>query len=178
VNLIRPQAQKRGIVLRLTVARGLPEIETDARKFQQVLFNFLSNAVKFTPPGGEVEVTAALGPTAKADGGQRVRVSVRDTGPGIPPERRMEVFEKFQQLDTGVAREHEGTGLGLAIAWELTRLIGGEIELESELGRGSTFSLVVPVRLEAAGAEPASEPASESALAGGGESGSMDRPAA
>ena len=172
VNLIRPQAQKRGIELRLSIARGLPEVETDARKFQQVLFNFLSNAVKFTPPGGEVEVSAALWPMPGDQGAPRVRVSVRDTGPGIPPERQREVFEKFQQLDTGVAREHEGTGLGLAIARELTRLIGGEIELESELGRGSTFSLVVPVRLEASptDAPPSAAPAPES--------GSVDRPAA
>jgi signal transduction histidine kinase len=160
VMLIRPQAEKKQIDLRLQIEPGLPLIRTDAGKLHQVVFNFLSNAVKFTPRGGAVTVRVAMEPYAggggetvatPGDGDGRVRhvrISVTDTGPGIAPEYHEQVFEKFTQLDPVVTREHGGTGLGLTIARQLAELLRGRIELESDTGRGATFSLIVPTTLE------------------------------
>ncbi len=148
--LITPQAGKRNIELRLDMPADLPMIETDAGKLQQVLFNFLSNAVKFTPDGGRVTIrAAALPPPAEPDQTghrrARVRISVADTGPGIAFQDQPKVFEKFIQLDPSVTKTHGGTGLGLTISQELAELLRGRIELESEPGQGATFSLILPV---------------------------------
>jgi len=124
-------------------AADLPSIETDPQKFQQVIFNFLSNAVKFTPEEGEVTLRAER--LVGNDGVQRLRVSVLDTGPGIPREMHEEIFNKFTQLEAGHTRQHQGTGLGLSIAKEFAAMLGGEIQLVSEVGRGSMFSLIVPL---------------------------------
>ncbi len=165
--LIKPLADKRGIELRLEADDELPLIETDAKRFQQVVFNLLSNAVKFTaeelPPESEpgtrriadargvVTLRAerlldALGPDGVE--GEVVRVSVIDTGRGIAPEHLELIFEKFHQVEGGHTRSAEGAGLGLAIARELTRVLQGEIMVESEVGQGSMFSIVLPVRLD------------------------------
>ena len=151
--LIRPQADRSGVTLiyETTGARGesgdaAPIIETDPRKFQQIVFNFLSNAVKFTPESGRVTLRAER--LVGGDGEARVRVSVIDTGPGIAPEDHERIFEKFTQLESGHTRVHAGTGLGLAIARELTRMIQGEIQIVSDPGRGSMFSLIVPTALD------------------------------
>lgn len=169
VSLMRPQAEKRQIQLNLQIEPNLPLVQTDAGKVQQILFNLLSNAIKFTPIGGRVTVRAALErlagdvPSATATAGGletsaasaeqpvdesrfRLRLSVSDTGPGIPPEMHEKIFEKFTQLDPAVTREHGGSGLGLAISRELARLLQGRIELDSTPGRGSTFSLVIPLK--------------------------------
>lgn len=143
--LIRPQADREEITLTKNLARDLPVVQTDPGKFQQIIFNFLSNAVKFTPAGGRVE----LGGGAVVHDGNTtaVRVWVRDTGPGIAVEHQEEIFDKFRQLDSSHTKEHGGTGLGLAISRELARLLDGRIELDSDLGRGATFSLVIPLIL-------------------------------
>ncbi len=143
VTLIRPQAEKKSIILTTRVQANLPVIHTDAGKLQQILFNFLSNAVKFTPIGGQVTIAAdpVAGPVPK------VRISVADTGPGIPPEQQDRIFEKFTQLDTSVTRQTSGTGLGLTISKELASLLQGEIQLQSEVGHGATFSIVIPLEL-------------------------------
>ena len=146
--MIRPQAQRKDIELDFRPALGEdagPTILTDARKFQQIVFNFLSNAVKFTPEGGRVELRVER---LSAAGEPRVRVSVLDTGPGIPPEAHATIFEKFTQLDTVYERQQQGAGLGLAICKELSALIQGEIQLESAAGRGSMFSLIVPQEMD------------------------------
>jgi len=156
VNLIRPQAEKRDIELRLKVDRGIPLVHTDAIKFQQILFNFLSNAIKFTPTGGTVTLSASMQNTLRpiANGGdgstakQQLCVSVIDTGPGIPLNQQEHIFEKFTQLDSTVTREHGGTGLGLAISRELAALLQGRVELVSAPGDGTTFSLIIPLVLE------------------------------
>jgi signal transduction histidine kinase len=156
LGLIAPLAERKGIELKLEAGEDLPVIETDAKKFQQVIFNFLSNAVKFTPGGtaadgkaGRVtlraERLAARGPDNVQE---RVRVSVIDTGPGIPQEDQGRLFQKFQQLDSGHTREHTGTGLGLAICKELASILQGEIQLVSEPGRGSMFSLILPLKVD------------------------------
>ena len=156
--LIRPLAEKKRLELALQLPTSdgrltsnpsmadLPPIETDPQKLQQIVFNFLSNAVKFTPEGGKVTLRAdRLFP---ADGTARVRFSVIDTGDGIPADKHEFIFQKFTQLDSGHTREQQGTGLGLAIAREFSELLQGEILLDSEVGRGSMFSIVVPLRMD------------------------------
>jgi two-component system sensor histidine kinase BarA len=147
IGLIRPQARKKNIDLQLRVAPELPIIETDPTRLRQIIFNFLSNAVKFTPEDGRVEVWAELvqQPTTH-DPQERshVRIGVTDTGPGIPEDQQSVIFDKFHQLDAGHTREYTGTGLGLAICKELAALLHGDIEVISRVGQGSTFSLTLP----------------------------------
>ena len=112
-----------------------------------MLFNFLANAVKFTPAQGTVSVEAGLIERADGEEPTHVRISVKDTGPGIPSDDQERIFEKFVQLDPGVTREHGGTGLGLTISQELAQLLQGEIELDSIPGKGATFSLVLPIEM-------------------------------
>jgi len=131
----------------LNLTRGLPVVRTDPGKFQQIIFNFLSNAVKFTPEKGEIELGAA-GVQGRDDSAlTAVRVWVTDSGPGIPVEKHEEIFEKFRQLDSSHTKEHGGTGLGLAISRELARLLEGRIEVDSDVGRGATFTLQIPLDL-------------------------------
>lgn len=163
VALMRPLADRGGVELVTEFPAEIPNIDTDTKKFQQVVFNLLSNAVKFTSekaadqrglgqsPAARVTLRAErlYGRASEGLGAEdRVRISVLDTGPGIAPEDQKRIFEKFQQLDTGHTRRHEGTGLGLAIVKELAAILQGEIQLESELGRGSMFSIVLPMRLD------------------------------
>ncbi len=166
--LIKPLADKKSIRLVLQLPghapanaqpgstagdAELPIIRTDPKKFEQIVFNFLSNAVKFTPENGQVTLRAER--LRGADGVDRVRVSVLDTGPGIPKDQHAFVFERFTQIDGSRTREHHGTGLGLAIAKEFAELLQGEIQLLSEPGRGSMFSLIVPLTLDEAAAKDA-----------------------
>ncbi len=158
VGMIHPQATQKGVDVRLESTGEVPLIQTDARKFQQVVFNLLSNAVKFSSDlenpsrRGEVivRVERLLEADAPDDAPERIRVSVIDNGPGIAPEDQPRVFEKFQQLDSGHTRGHTGAGLGLAIVRELVDVLRGEIQLVSEPGRGSMFSVIMPERLEPA----------------------------
>jgi signal transduction histidine kinase len=112
-------------------------VEGDERRIRQVIFNLVSNAVKFTPEGGHVGVSTA------AENGE-IRVAVADTGPGIAPEDRERIFEEFQQTDAG-AEQREGTGLGLALSKRLVELHGGKIWVESAVGKGSTFVFTLPI---------------------------------
>ncbi len=139
INLIRPQADKKEIDLLLKIPATIPLITTDVGKFQQIIFNFLSNAVKFTPSGGMITLEATTLPP------NHIRISVIDTGPGIAKELQTRIFDKFIQLDSTVTREYAGTGLGLTISKELASLLCGEIELDSEVGKGSAFSLLIPI---------------------------------
>ena len=150
--LIRPQAERKDISISIELPSGVaahkeaPIIETDPLKFQQIIFNFLSNAVKFTPQGGEITLRAER--LRSEDDDTRVRISVLDTGPGIPQQDRDRIFEKFERVESGHIRESTGTGLGLAICKELALFIQGEIQLVSQEGRGSMFSLIVPLELD------------------------------
>jgi signal transduction histidine kinase len=130
-------AQRRG----LTLAREVPGtpvwIECDPARLRQVLVNLIGNALKFTEQG-----SVRVRMTTDAAAGGPVRVDVTDTGIGIAPERQAAIFEPFEQADTGTARRYGGTGLGLAISRSLCELMGCRLELTSELGRGSTFSVV------------------------------------
>jgi signal transduction histidine kinase len=113
-------------------------IRADERRLRQVVFNLVSNAVKFTPTGGRVDVSARIG-----DGDVDVRVT--DTGPGIAPEDHALIFEEFGQARTGSSAHHEGTGLGLPLSRKIIELHGGRLWAESAEGRGSTFRFTLPV---------------------------------
>ena len=163
LGLISPLADKKGIQLKLELPEAAPVVRTDARKFQQIVFNFLSNAVKFTeslertgrPPVVTLRAERLPAPDA---GPERVRVSVIDNGPGIPPEQHSRVFEKFHQLDSSATREHTGTGLGLAISKELAHVLHGELQLVSDVGKGSMFSVILPLDFHGAPADPQGAP--------------------
>ncbi len=139
--LLHPQAAAKGLRLTAALDPALGEITSDRRRVEQVLLNLIGNAVKFTASGA-VEVHAW-----RSERG--VDVAVRDTGPGIPAEAIAQLFQPFSQLDTGINRRHEGTGLGLSICKRLVHALGGAIHVESELGRGSTFSFHLPTHPEA-----------------------------
>jgi two-component system sensor histidine kinase BarA len=148
LNLMRPAAEKAQLELKLAVEANMPVVLTDAGKLQQILFNFLSNAVKFTPAGGKVTLGAVLVPSDKPDGLPEIHFTVSDTGMGIAIENQRRIFDKFIQLDPGVTKEHGGTGLGLTISSELAQMLQGRIEVDSDLGRGATFILIIPTILE------------------------------
>jgi len=111
---------------------------TDPDKLRQILINLLSNAVKFTPPGGRIKISCAADENT-------VSISVEDNGPGIPADKIEAVFEPFVQLDRGLTRTTEGTGLGLPISRGLARGMGADITLKTEVGKGSTFTLMLPL---------------------------------
>ncbi|MDM0079282.1 ATP-binding protein [Variovorax sp. J31P179] len=118
----------------------LPRLFTDDRKLSQILRNFIANALKFTPRG-EVRVSAAQVE------GDFIRFSVADTGIGIAPEHHAAVFDDFSQVDSPVQKRLRGTGLGLSLSKQFAELLGGRVEIASELGRGSVFSVTLPVQL-------------------------------
>jgi signal transduction histidine kinase len=124
------------------------EIEADARKLKQVLFNLLSNALKFTPDGGSVWVRVKkVYLMEETNERQYIEISVRDTGTGIRPEDMSTLFTEFMQVKPPTVAKHEGTGLGLALCKKMVELHGGKIWAESEVGKGSTFAFTIPVRL-------------------------------
>jgi PAS domain S-box-containing protein len=137
--MVEPQMAERGLACEVTVASDL-RVRADRDKAEQVLLNLLGNAVKFTPRGGRIRVAARVDPLSS----ERVLLEVSDTGVGIPDDRLENVFEPFVQVSTDHARRAEGTGLGLAISRDLARGMGGELIANSVLGKGSTFTLVLP----------------------------------
>ena len=128
------------VELVLEPGEQLPAIKTDRGKLNQILVNLLSNAVKFTPDGGAVTVRA------RKVGEQKVAVSVTDTGVGIPASELASIFEEFRQVDGSAERTYGGVGLGLALARRLANLLGATIDVQSEQGRGSTFTVTLPVQ--------------------------------
>jgi signal transduction histidine kinase len=140
--------QKR-IKVAMQIDDEVPLVRTDAGKVQQILYNFLSNAVKYTEHRGHITIAASM-----LDD-KTVRLSVTDDGCGIAESDREKIFEKFRQVDGSLTRQSPGSGLGLAISKELANMLAGSIGLESEVGRGSTFWLDIPVTLAAEGEETA-----------------------
>ncbi len=120
-------------------------VRGDPTRLRQVLTNLIGNALKFTEKG-EIHVTAELLSRGEGEEGSAVRFAVRDTGIGIPPEAQKKLFIKFSQADSSTTRKYGGTGLGLAICRQLARLMGGDVEVESTAGEGSTFSFTLPLR--------------------------------
>ncbi|ADG69031.1 ATP-binding region ATPase domain protein [Planctopirus limnophila DSM 3776] len=169
VGSLMPLAEKKHLELTSEVSPEVPLLWQDAGKLQQILGNLLSNAIKFTPDGGKVRVKVDLCPAERSPEEQTETIEagdappvldhfaliVEDTGIGIPLEEQERVFEKFRQGQSTpgqkdlLTREYEGTGLGLSIVRELSRLMGGEVRLQSEFGKGSVFTVVLPLKLKA-----------------------------
>jgi signal transduction histidine kinase len=135
--VVEPQLREKG--LKYVFHKGDPSVccHADPERLQQIVLNLLSNAIKFTNSGGRVTLSWDATPDT-------VRIQVQDTGRGIPRDRLRAIFDPFVQVDGTLTREGEGTGLGLAISRELARAMGGDIEVESQLGEGSTFTLTLP----------------------------------
>jgi signal transduction histidine kinase/putative methionine-R-sulfoxide reductase with GAF domain len=138
VTLVRERAMRHGIALGLDLDQRLGDFLADERKVKQILLNLLSNAVKFTPDGGRVDVTAKLDT-------DNVEIAVKDTGVGISSEDQASLFEEFKQLGKDGSRKAEGTGLGLALTKRLVELHGGQISVDSAVGHGSTFRVLLPL---------------------------------
>jgi signal transduction histidine kinase len=140
---IREKAVAKGLIFNCEFDDSLPEtMHGDARQFREVISHLLHNAVKFTERGMVVLRARAV---PSASGGTRLRVEVSDTGIGMAPEKLSQIFESFRQLDSGFARSHHGLGLGLAIVDKLIHLMGGEITVQSAVGKGSTFVAQFPL---------------------------------
>ncbi len=151
ITILRPQADAKALLLRCELAPGLPRhVQGDPNRLRQILLNLLGNAIKFTERG-EVRLRAS-GETA--DGLARVSFSITDTGPGIPLEMLPRLFRKFEPADLSSTRRADGPGLGLAICKELVDLMGGHIEADTRLGKGSTLRFSLPLALGAPPEEP------------------------
>jgi signal transduction histidine kinase len=141
LSIVREKALRHGIALESRIDPDLGAAEVDARKFKQMVYNLLANAVKFTPDGGRVLLAARrLAPGF-------FEFSVSDTGIGIAEEDLPRMFVPFEQLDGSLARKYEGTGLGLSMVKRLAELHGGTVGVSSELGKGSRFTVRLPLRL-------------------------------
>jgi len=135
--LVSPLIEGKGLNYTVgPIEKGLA-VHADPEKVQQILLNLVSNAVKFTDTGGQLAISVVTD-------GERVEISLRDTGCGIPADKLEVIFTPFLQLDRSLSTVSEGTGLGLAISRDLARGMGGDLNAESELGKGSTFTLVLP----------------------------------
>ncbi|WP_462272655.1 PAS domain-containing sensor histidine kinase [Methanohalophilus sp.] len=137
IGLVKPLAMKKSIEIRFAQNFDLLELWADRVKFKEVMYNLLSNAIKFTPEKGEVKVYSNI-----VDG--TVQISVSDNGIGIPREKCDDIFDPFKQVDSSLNREHEGTGLGLSLVKKYVEMHDGIIWVESEVGKGSTFTFTIP----------------------------------
>ena len=139
-GMFKPVLTNPAVSLVFEEPENVPKLYTDDRKLSQILRNFVSNALKFTPKG-EVRVSARF------EGDSRVTFSVSDTGIGIAPEYHRSIFEDFSQVNSPLQKRLRGTGLGLSLSKKLAELLGGSVGLESEPGKGSVFSVTIPVQL-------------------------------
>jgi PAS domain S-box-containing protein len=137
---LEPIIKRSNLAVSTKVRGAVPSVRSDRQKVKQIVLNLLSNALKFTP-AGSVTMTASFETRLR-----QVAIAVKDTGVGIPEEDQIKVFEDFRQLDSSPARGYGGTGLGLSICRRLAQILGGSIELESQAGRGSTFTLRLPAK--------------------------------
>ena len=143
---LRPQADTKSIQIEVDVFEPLPGVYGDPEKIEQILTNLIGNSMKFTPDGGKILITAKpFSHDRKGGYGDRVAISVKDTGIGIPPEHLEAIFEKFHQVEGSLHRSVSGTGLGLAITKGLVEAHQGKIWVESEVGNGSTFTFTLPL---------------------------------
>ena len=140
-DLMRHTAEQRSLSLIMDVAPGIPELPADKRACKQMLINLISNAIKFTDPGGWVRVSARRV-------GETVEFNVADNGIGIAKEDQEAIFEEFRQASGNYAQKREGTGLGLSLTRKFVEMHGGKIWVESELGKGATFTFTLPIKQE------------------------------
>jgi two-component system sensor histidine kinase BarA len=151
-GIMRPQAKTKSVKILLDLESELPTVQTDPGKLQQILYNFLSNAIKFTPENSTVIISSkkinarSQNPT--------IQICVQDCGPGIPEDMMDMVFEKFRQVDATHTREHAGTGLGLAICRELAELLHANLSVQSKTGEGASFYVEIPVTFAPETPEP------------------------
>jgi PAS domain S-box-containing protein len=145
-SVVRRMAKEKGIRLHTSVEGDLDSVTLDPLRFKQILYNLVSNAVKFTDASGRIEIRIAR------HDGAKIRLDVSDTGIGIPTEDLPRLFREFEQLDAGPGRRYQGSGLGLSLTKKLVELHGGTIGVESSVGRGTTFSVVLPTELPPTGA--------------------------
>ena len=146
LNVVRPLIDKSGNILETNVAPGIGEMQSDLTKVRQCLFNLLSNAAKFTKDG-KVAIRA------EAEGRDWIVFRVADTGIGLSEEQRQKLFQAFEQADGATSRRYGGTGLGLALTRRFCRMMGGDVEVESQLGEGAVFTIRLPRRIESAATE-------------------------
>ena len=144
--IMRPQSDLKKIGLEIHRPDELPTVETDPGKLQQILYNFVSNAIKFSPEGSRVIVRAEVW---AVDGAPGIRMTVVDSGPGIPLDMQQTIFEKFRQVDASHTKSHSGTGLGLAICRELSAMLGAKLGVESNSKKGSSFWVEMPLEFRA-----------------------------
>jgi len=144
IAVTRPAASKKGIAISVDVAPNSDRVELDQQKTKQVLYNLISNAVKFSNDRGRIQIVARCEETA------RLVLTVKDEGIGIKSDDKEKLFREFEQLESGTTRRYEGTGLGLALTRKIVELQGGAISVESEFGQGSIFTVVVPAGIEEA----------------------------
>ena len=147
--MFEPLLEESGLALKWEIPDELPEVNVDQQLFMQIFVNLIDNAIKYTPDGGTITVSAETDLSDVFDGlnmsMKEVIVHVRDTGIGIPMESQSRVFERFYRVDKGRAQEMGGTGLGLAIAKHIVLRHNGRIWLDSVLGQGSVFHVAVPL---------------------------------
>lgn len=144
-DVVRPLAQRNGIEFTCAIAPDVPLVRADFEKVRHVVENLCGNAMKFTSAGGSVRLGIECAPE-----GNEVLIHVADTGIGIAERDQRRIFERFVQADSSVSRQYSGTGLGLALAKEYVEMHGGSIDVESELGRGSVFTVRLPIRAKEA----------------------------
>ncbi len=144
--IMRPQSMQKSITVQVLVEESVTGVESDPGKLQQILYNFVSNAIKFSPDGTRVTIGARR--IVNEQGVDCVRIEVTDQGPGIPLDMQDTIFEKFRQVDASHTRAHQGTGLGLAICRELAERLGARVSLASAPGSGATFAVEVPVEFK------------------------------
>jgi signal transduction histidine kinase len=144
IAFIQPQASQKQIQISVEIAPNLPNLMLDERRILQVLINLLNNAVKFTPESGNVSFAVTHEPTFKNTNQSSVRITVTDTGIGIATENLDKLFQRFVQIDSALNRKYEGTGLGLALVKRIVELHGGTVEVSSEFGKGSQFTVDLP----------------------------------
>jgi two-component system phosphate regulon sensor histidine kinase PhoR len=142
LGLFRERAEKRGVRLGVTLEDGVTTLVTDQRALEQVMANLVDNAIKYCPSGATVTLLVQKVPGA-------MRIIVRDTGHGIDPKHLPRLFERFYRVDAGRSRDVGGTGLGLSIVKHLVEAMGGQVTVESEVGKGSSFAITLPARVGA-----------------------------
>jgi signal transduction histidine kinase len=138
LDIVRGLAENKRLAIERAVDPALGEVVVDPARIRQILYNYLSNAVKFTPDGGRVRLSIG------AAGPDHFRIEVEDTGVGVPPDLIPHLFREFQQLDSTTGKRYQGTGLGLVLARRIAEGHGGSVSVRSAPGQGSTFSAVLP----------------------------------
>ena len=149
LDVFEPVLEESGLVLKWEIPEKFPKVNVDQQLFMQIFVNLIDNAIKYTPDGGVITVSAEIDTSGETEGSnitpEKIIVHVKDTGIGIPMESQSRVFERFYRVDKGRAQEMGGTGLGLAIVKHIVRRHSGRIWLDSVLGQGSTFHIAVPL---------------------------------